>query len=56
MSTNLKIFKEKIQSGISPKKAAFETPTGKWAQKLGYTKVEIRFQSDDNVEVSFNKS
>lgn len=55
MSTNLKVFNEKIQSGLSPKEAAMLTPTGKWAQKLGFSIVEIRCQSNENVEVSFHK-
>ena len=56
MSTNLKVFNENIQSGYSPEEAALATPTGKWSQRLGFTNVEIRCQSEVNVEVSFHKS
>lgn len=55
MSTNLKVFNEKIRLGFIPKDAAIATPTGKWAQKLGFTNVEIRNQSKENVEVSFHR-
>lgn len=55
MSTNLKVFNKKIQSGCTPAEAALDTPTGKWAQRLGFGNVKIKYQSDDNVEVSFHK-
>lgn len=54
MSTNLKIFKEKVEE-MSPEEAALCTPTGKWAVKYGYTKVEMLSNRVDEVCVKFYK-
>jgi len=54
-STNLKVFKSLVKSGYSMEEAALNTPTGKWARKLGYNQVKILSVSDENVNVSFTR-
>ena len=54
MSTNLKVFKEKVVE-MSPEEAALCTPTGKWAVRYDYTKVEMIRNQVDEVCVKFHK-
>jgi hypothetical protein len=41
VSDNFDSFKKALLENKSPKEAAFETATGKWAKELGYTDVEL---------------
>lgn len=54
-STNLTIYRQGIDEGISQQQAALRTPTGKWAMKLGFQYVELVRDSEDDVEVRFHK-
>lgn len=55
-SSNLKIYFENLHSGKSAEESAMITPTGKWAQKLGFNVCEIQSASLDEVHVNFRKS
>lgn len=55
MSTNLKIFTSCMESEKDEQKCAFRTPTGKWAQKLGYNNCNVLLVSTDEVTVDFTK-
>ena len=55
MSTNLRIFKENISNGMSESQSAFNTPTGKWVQKLGFTKCTVISNTNTDVKVVFSK-
>jgi len=55
MSSNLKIFLENSNLGLSDTQSAFNTPTGKWAKKLGFNKCRIDRKTNDSVHVSFFK-
>ncbi|WP_268036930.1 hypothetical protein [Algoriphagus sp. PAP.12] len=56
MSTNLKCFKEALKLGLTEEAAAFETPTGKWARKLGHNICQIILISTSEVTVKFIKA
>lgn len=54
-SINLTIFKQKINEGLTPIEAAFETPTGKILKANGFDgNVEIIKNTLDEVVVYFN--
>jgi hypothetical protein len=54
-SINLKIFREKITSGMKPIDAAFETPTGKILKENGFDGVpEIIRNTPEEVIIHFN--
>jgi len=55
LSTNLKCFQEALETGKTKEESAFETPTGKWAKKLGYTNCCIISFSQAEVSVKFTK-
>jgi hypothetical protein len=54
-STNLLVFEQNLDNGLSPEDAAANTPTGKWAKRLGFKKVEVVRANSSNVEVVFMK-
>ena len=54
-STNLKLFQEGIRNGLDENESAFQTPTGKWARKLGFTKCKVVSKSNDSVTVYFER-
>lgn len=54
-SINLTVFKEQLNLGGTKEKAALDTPTGKWAQQLGFNKATILKHSEDDVTVYFCK-
>jgi hypothetical protein len=53
MSTNLRLFKESIDKGIDPISSAWNTPTGKWVKKKGFTNCTINLHSSESAEVIF---
>lgn len=53
MSTNLKVFNSCYELEKDIEKCAFKTPTGKWAQKLGYFNCKVLSLSQDEVAVDF---
>lgn len=54
-SINLSIFKQKLKEGLSPEKAAFETPTGKILKANNFDgAVEIIKNTSDEVIIYFN--
>lgn len=55
MSTNLKIFLHNINKGLSDTQSALNTPTGKWAQRLGFNKCDILRNTSGSVEVAYSK-
>lgn len=55
MSTNLKIFFSKRALGLTIEESAFETPTGKWAKKLGFAKCELKKCTEEEVWIDFKK-
>jgi len=54
-STNLTVFQNLIAEGFSNNEAALNTPTGKWASKLGYTNITFKQISAHEVSVRFSK-
>jgi len=54
MSTNLKVFFESFNTE-NEEKSAFLTPTGKWAQKLGFNNCKVSSIAHDEVSVFFFK-
>jgi hypothetical protein len=54
MSTNLKVFKDKLKNE-SPENSAFHTPTGKWAKTLGFLNTDVKLISEDEVIINFTK-
>ena len=55
MSTNLRIFQTQRNLGKPIEECAFGTPTGKWAQKLGFHKCEIIRITTEEVCIDFKK-
>ena len=55
MSTNLKKFFEEKENGKNDQEAAFQTPTGKWAKKLGYEECNVISVSRESTQVDFIK-
>lgn len=55
MSTNLRLYQENSEKGLSKEESAFGTPTGKWAKKLGFNKCQIESCTDEDVKVVFYK-
>lgn len=55
MSTNLRLFHENLKKGLTEEKSALNTPTGKWAQRIGYDKCKIKKVTSDDVHVTFYK-
>jgi hypothetical protein len=55
-SSNLLLYQEAVRDGIAPTEAALQTPTGKWASRLGFSNVEILRDDSENVEVHFTKN
>ena len=55
MSTNLSLFHDNLKAGLSKEESAFNTPTGKWAQRIGYNKCEIKGMTSNDVYVTFYK-
>jgi len=53
MSTNLKMFLLCYENGNSIEESAFNTPTGKWAKKLGYSKIKVNLISKEEVLIDF---
>jgi len=54
-STNLKVFKTLTSDHFTKEEAALNTPTGKWAKKLGYDKVKVLIIREDQVTVEFSQ-
>lgn len=54
-STNLDIFLKNIKCNMSKEESALNTPTGKWAFKLGFTSYIIVKQTADSVLIHFTK-
>lgn len=54
MSTNLKVFKDKLKNE-SPENSAFHTPTGKWAKSLGFLNADVKLISEDEVIINFTR-
>lgn len=54
MSSNLRIFRENIERGLTRDDSAKRTPTGRWAHRLGFRSVTIHRESDNNVNVTFS--
>lgn len=55
MSTNLSLFHANLKAGLTKEESAFNTPTGRWAQRIGYTKCKIKRMTSDDVHVTFYK-
>jgi hypothetical protein len=55
MSTNLKIFFSKRALGLTIEESAFETPTGKWAKKIGFEKCDLKKCTEEEVWIDFKK-
>jgi hypothetical protein len=53
-STNLSVFKAQLAYGEPLEKAALLTPTGKWAQRLGYSEAIIILHTENDVLVHFH--
>lgn len=53
MSTNLRVFKASIDNGVDPITSAWNTPTGKWAKKKGFTNCKVRSHTSESAEVVF---
>lgn len=54
MSSNLMIFKDNLKT-MDPIESAIETPTGKWAKKMGFVKCDIITNTETEVIVHFTK-
>lgn len=54
-SSNLLIFENNLRNGLSEVEAAQNTPTGKWAKRLGFNQIEFVKVSKQEVLVNFNK-
>jgi hypothetical protein len=54
-STNLLVFQSNLANGMSLEDAAINTPTGKWASKLGYGLAKVSNYDLESVEVLFFK-
>lgn len=54
MSSNLRIFRENLDKGLSRDDSAKSTPTGRWAHKLGFTTVTFHQESENCVNVTFS--
>jgi hypothetical protein len=54
MSTNLKIFLNCLND-TDPEKCVFQTATGKWAKKLGFSKCNILSKSKESAKIEFYK-
>ncbi|PSR53266.1 hypothetical protein AHMF7605_06840 [Adhaeribacter arboris] len=55
MSSNLRIFLNCRSQHNSDSECALQTPTGKWAAKLGFNKCKVLSISSDEVNVEFFK-
>jgi hypothetical protein len=55
-STNLSVFKAQLAQGKTNEQAALQTPTGKWAQQLGFGKAVLVKQTEEDVLVYFYKT
>ncbi len=55
MSTNLKEFLECQENGGKPEECASQTPTGKWASRLGFNNCKLSKLEFDEVVVKFTK-
>lgn len=55
ISTNFSLFHDNLKVGLFKKESAFNTPTGKWAQRIGYDKYEIKRMTSNDVYVTFYK-
>ncbi|GAA3971415.1 hypothetical protein GCM10022246_24860 [Pedobacter ginsengiterrae] len=55
-STNLSVFQQLRDSGFTDKEAAFGTPTGKWAHRMGYNLVDFKVIGRDYVHLEFTKT
>ena len=57
MSDNFKAYRDAIAANKTPEQAAFETWTGKQAQKQGFTKAKVFTYTDNNnlILVEFTK-
>lgn len=53
MSTNLKMFWLGYENEKNIEESAFNTPTGKWAKKLGYSKIKVNSISKEEVLIDF---
>jgi hypothetical protein len=54
-STNLLAYQNQINEGEHPQIAAFNTPTGRWARRLGFDKAYVVSANEKNVQVAFVK-
>jgi hypothetical protein len=55
MSDNFKAFKDAKLANKTPEQAAFETWTGKQAQKQGFTKAKVITDNNNLIIVEFTK-
>lgn len=52
-SINLTAFQNSISSGMDENKALWETPTGKWLKKIGFTSATVTRRDNENVKAIF---
>lgn len=55
MSTNLNVYLKNIENNMTQEESALNTPTGKWAKKLGFNFCKVEKDNTDSVLVSFIK-
>lgn len=55
MSTNMKVFLSCLKEENNKNKCVFNTPTGKWAQKLGYVNYSNLLISTNEISVNYIK-
>ncbi|WP_277122673.1 hypothetical protein [Bacteroides ndongoniae] len=54
-STNLRVYLKNIEDGMTNEDSALNTPTGRWARKLGFNYCTVERNNTDSVLVSFIK-
>lgn len=54
-STNLHVYQKNIENGMTNEESALNTPTGRWARKLGFNYCIVERNNTDSVLVSFIK-
>lgn len=55
-STNLSVFQQLKEKGFTDAEAAFCTPTGKWAKRIGFDNVTFHMIKDHEIKVEFTKN
>lgn len=54
-STNLTVFLNSLEKGLTEDLALWSTPTGKWLKKIGFTKAQVLQISPESVDALFSK-